>query len=296
MPALSTAWNIKRLPMAQALDEIEGLGFSRVELSRGIREEMLPEIRRRVVSGRVRITSVHCFCPKPPPGTCLLTALDPGEREEAVRRTKVTIDIAAELGALAVVVHLGAITALDPAWRERLRDAYLELGPGDARYQELVGVFRKERAAGLRPHLTPSLASLGEVCAHAAAKGVTVALETRVYPDELPGLDEFALYFEEFPDAPLGYWHDIGHAYYESKLLGHDAGEYLRRYGAKLAGCHLHDIIGLDDHRAPGQGEIDYTELLPYLGKRVLRVLEVTQADAAALRKGVELLRRLGVA
>jgi sugar phosphate isomerase/epimerase len=43
----------------------------------------------------------------------------------------------------------------------------------------------------------------------------------------------------------------------------------------RLIGMHLHDAIGRRDHLPPGQGEINFQTLLPYLNPGVLKVMEL---------------------
>ena len=80
---------------------------------------------------------------------------------------------------------------------------------------------------------------------------------------------------------PVGYWHDAGHG---AKLeycgfLEHE--EYLRRYGDRLVGMHVHDTQGARDHRAPGQGGTDFAMLAKYVRPDTILTLEL-HADVLA--------------
>ena len=94
--------------------------------------------------------------------------------------------------------------------------------------------------------------------------------------------------FREFDGAPLGYWHDTGHAHAGEVLSLFNAADLLKRYGAKLVGCHLHDARGLDDHLPPGRGQVDFPALGAFLSPTTLQVIELkpgtTSEDA---REGV---------
>jgi sugar phosphate isomerase/epimerase len=49
----------------------------------------------------------------------------------------------------------------------------------------------------------------------------------------------------------------------------------LKRYSDDLVGIHLHDAIGLDDHLAPGKGEIDFENFRSFLKKDMPAVVEL---------------------
>jgi sugar phosphate isomerase/epimerase len=50
--------------------------------------------------------------------------------------------------------------------------------------------------------------------------------------------------------------------------------DFLDRLGSRLIGIHLHDVTGVDDHRAPLMGSFDFSILKPYIKKDTLLVLE----------------------
>jgi sugar phosphate isomerase/epimerase len=60
-----------------------------------------------------------------------------------------------------------------------------------------------------------------------------------------------------------------------------------------MVGVHIHDVRGLDDHLAPGQGNIDWQEITPYLNRSVPKILEInaTKASRKDLVEGIELVR-----
>ena len=47
------------------LEELLGLGFTRVELGHGIRLSLMEGVQKMVESGKVTISSLHNFCPLP---------------------------------------------------------------------------------------------------------------------------------------------------------------------------------------------------------------------------------------
>ncbi|MBW2078582.1 MAG: hypothetical protein JRI71_13765 [Deltaproteobacteria bacterium] len=51
--------------------------------------------------------------------------------------------------------------------------------------------------------------------------------------------------------------------------------ELLAAYAEQMIGVHFHDVRGLDDHLAPGQGEMDYREIKAFLRPSTIKILEV---------------------
>ena len=57
---------------------------------------------------------------------------------------------------------------------------------------------------------------------------------------------------------------------------------------------HIHDVILTRDHKAPLQGELDFSWLVEYMREDVLKVMEVHPiATAEELKKGLEFLQIL---
>jgi hypothetical protein len=61
-----------------------------------------------------------------------------------------------------------------------------------------------------------------------------------------------------------------------------------------MLGIHLHDIKGIDDHRAPLKGEFDFALLKPYVRSDTLKVLEPHYpATAEDITRGRKYLEKL---
>jgi sugar phosphate isomerase/epimerase len=68
--------------------------------------------------------------------------------------------------------------------------------------------------------------------------------------------------------------------------------DYLRQYGDRLIGMHLHDAIGGSDHRALGRGQIDFGKIMEYVRPETTIVLEIHgQASAAEVIRSREILK-----
>ncbi len=132
-----------------------------------------------------------------------------------------------------------------------------------------------ERDQLIAGHTDALLFSLNRLMSHAERQGVMLGLENRVHYHELPTPDVFETLLSEFKGGPVGYWHDTGHAR-TNELLGIiESGALLEAFGENLIGMHWHDARGLEDHLPPGQGEIDFNALKPYIQEDLPLVIEL---------------------
>jgi sugar phosphate isomerase/epimerase len=56
--------------------------------------------------------------------------------------------------------------------------------------------------------------------------------------------------------------------------------EWLRRFAGRMIGVHLHDVVGLTDHRAVGLGQVDWDMVAGYLPAGVLRTCEFQPSNS----------------
>ena len=296
---ISTAWNSLRHKSGKKMvRELLDLGFDLLELDVHVTCGMAEDILRMVKQGRVRICSLHNYCPLPEDlkreGAARsmphLSATDEADRAAAVAQTRRTIEWAARLGAAAVVLHLGAVP-IELHQREALR----LMGAGmREQAKAIITEDLMERAAVREPYVSSVIASMQELAGHAGEAGVKLGIETRCYYSEIPSFDEFQMVFKNVTSPALGYWHDTGHAHAMEVLGIASQQDYLRRYGDRLIGVHLHDAVGGSDHRALGRGEIDFSKLVPYLRPETQVVLEIhSQASPADLARSREMALRL---
>lgn len=290
LPALSTSWNAFRHTDGSALiQEIKALGFNEVELSFNLTAEMVDAVEALVREQSVRVTSLHNYCPIPPdverqkalPDCYSMSSPDEDERRRAVALTRVTIDTAVRLNASAVVLHCGRVDVPD-----RTVDLIAMFNNGlraSPPFAALRDDIIRERDSVRQRFLDNTLRSLDDLNAYAARQKVKLGVENRYYFREIPFFDEVAIILDRFRDSAIHYWHDTGHARLMENLGFIESDEdYLKRYGSRLIGIHLHDITGCSDHRAPGTGEFDFKKLKPYLSSHTLTVIEAHHPASGA--------------
>ncbi|MBL7084724.1 MAG: sugar phosphate isomerase/epimerase [Candidatus Omnitrophica bacterium] len=299
MFALSTSWNAWRYSQAKdIIKEIKGLGFDCVELNFNLTSLIVDEIIRLKDRGVIEVASLHNFCPVPKgilrkqalPDTFSLSALDEKERQQAIRYTKRTIDTASRLEAEAVVLHLGKVEM-----KERIRElASIHKSKDRQRYARLKNEMTKERKSKSKRFFTQTLNSLEQLCNYAQRRKVKLGIENRYYFNEIPAVEEMESILSVFSSPPLYYWHDVGHAqvYENLEFIKHKT--LLDKFSQRMIGIHLHDIDGIDDHRAPLKGKFDFSLLKPYLKPETLKVLEPHHpATAREIIRGRNYLEKL---
>lgn len=278
--AVSTAWNALRHTSGTAMaEEFLALGIDRLELDVHTTVEMIEEIERLVKEGKVRISSLHNYCPMPATterakaASAQIDLANPiaDKRLKAVAQTKNTIEWAARLGAKVVVVHLGRV---DVELRQKEALSLIIKGKRD---QAADIIFDDLSLRGCRraPFIEAAVESLRELVPVAEDSGVKIGLETRYYYAEIPSLDEFRMFFGNIRSSALGYWHDVGHADTMEALGIAKQEDYLSKYSEKLLGMHIHDAEVGDDHQALGLGKIDFTRLRSFIKPHTNLVMEI---------------------
>lgn len=289
------------------LKEMAALGFEYVELSHGIRITLVPGILRAVEEGVIKVSSTHNFCPLPTgvvqaaPNLFEPSVSEVREHDQWLRHTKRTIDFAAQVKARVVVCHLGSVSFFwfNPARnvRQYLRDHHDAGRSGDdSTYRALL----QKSLARLRKRMPPFWAqvksSINEMLDHAKQKGVRLGFENREKFEELPIDADYPEFIGGFPaDAPVGYWHDTGHADIKEGmgLLKHR--QHLESLRARTIGFHLHDVNAQgSDHQPVGGGHIDFKMISEFWRPEHLLTLElsprVTVEEVRSSKQRIEAL------
>lgn len=257
---VSTNWNSRGHDDGDTLvEEVLAAGLDTVELGYSLTHRQADDIARLRDAGRIRVASVHAFCPVPMGASTgspeLFSVSDPSPRgrRRAIEAVLETARFAAGMGARVVVLHGGRVPIARPM-RKLVRLA--ESGKrSDPRYERQLGRVldaRDRRAPKVFDRLRESLR---ELLPAFESLGLTLALENLPTWDATPNEPEMTQLLDEFPGSALGYWHDLGHGQVRENLglIHHES--VAHRLSARLAGLHVHDAVGFsDDHRMPGTG------------------------------------------
>lgn len=269
-------------------------GYDAIELSHWTPRELGDAIRDSAV---LPICGVHAPAPfrRDVHGVAnsalnLAAAVEP-EREAAVAEAIVSVRWAYELGASAVVVHLGHIGGRIPVLGELSR-RYREGERSGAEVDALLRSAERARAEAVGPHLEAARRSLRQIVDAAEPLGVLVALESRLGYAEIPLPEECASLLEPYPASVAGWWVDVGHVEVLHRLGLVERERWTECVGDRLVGAHVHDVEGLKDHRAPGQGDVDWDAYAPLLRTLDSLTLEIDQHEPDALVRGARAFLR----
>ena len=275
--ALSTMWSFGLFNhLKEFFSAAQTLGFRQFELNHQVNSQMLNGLDLN----RFRINSVHEPCPSDistdslKARNWLVSALDEDCRRQGVRAARRSIDLARQIGAHMVVVHLGRVDA-DEQMERKLWD-FFEAGQVETPpYQALKEDIIAARAAKADANLDAVRRSLVELAEYAGRADIQLGLENRYHYLEIPLPHEMDMLLELADDGRLGFWYDVGHAQVFDRLGFYSHETWLRRYAPRMFGAHLHDVQGLQDHLAAGLGEVNWEMVAAYLPDEVLRVCEV---------------------
>ncbi|MFH1578292.1 MAG: TIM barrel protein [Candidatus Omnitrophota bacterium] len=282
MLAISTAWNSDlHFDIRGMLSQIQETGFDAIEIGCNFIPERLEELIALVNTMKIKVVSMHNFCPLPPEPRprryftdyYRLSSLNEPERSKAVEYTKKTIDTACLVSCRAVVIHAGTVEVRFDQTRELFR-LYAEGKCGSKKYLQARNRILASREAAKKRHLQSVARSLEEVLVYANSAGIKIGLETRYYPNEIPNIEETEYFLKLFHNQGLVYWHDVGHAEVNQRfgIASHE--EYLQRFSKYMGGIHIHGIKGIDDHLAPFDGDFNLSKITPYLRDDLIRVIE----------------------
>jgi len=302
MLGISTCWWHNRGDRGdEIINDILRLGLEGVELEYRITDTIYRQMKPRLKESP-RVLSIHNFFPKPEGlagekgsgDLFLLSSTDSDERLRAVKYSIRTMDHADDLGAKAVILHLGHVDMTNPL-PESLKphqNSITERGNG----LSLIKDKRHEREIRHQKNLDAVLFSLEKLNREAERRGIFLGIENRYYFHEIPDFEEIGIILERFQGGSVRYWHDVGHARAQENMGFTCQKDLLEAYSEMMIGIHLHDVKGIDDHLAPGQGEMDYEEITPFLQSSHIKILEVhSKVDREDLIDGIRFIKEIGL-
>jgi sugar phosphate isomerase/epimerase len=275
--ALSTMWARKNnTTLGDFFMTARQLGFARIELNHQINTAMLEGSNLH----KVNINSIHEPCPADISTETLkeqdwtISAEDDEKRQQGVQTVKRSIDLANKLGASTIVVHAGNVL-VDQTLEQKMRTLYRGKLNASMEYLALKNEYVKKREVLAETRLEAVKRSLSELLDYASQFNICLGLENRYHYSDIPNPDEMEILLSLASPDQLGFIYDVGHAQALDQLGFIPHQEWLDRFSIRMIGVHLHDVIGVEDHRAPGSGEVDFNKIAAFLPKEAFRTLEL---------------------
>lgn len=273
--SLSTMWATKTLPtLTDFFEFARRAGFARVELNHKITSAMLQGIDL----SQYQISSIHEPCPADistdelKKRDWLISSTKEENRREGVKAIQRSIDLACQVKATLVVAHAGHLSP-DTGPEKQLRSLIASGRRDSEEYREIHGQMIQARAES-EASFESVKKSIAELLAHAEGTGVRLGIENRYHYMEFPNPDELEVLLSLAGPDRIGFLYDSGHAQTLDALGFYPHEEWLKRFGHRIIGTHLHDVLGTTDHYAPGLGCIDFDMVASYLPEDALRTCE----------------------
>ncbi len=266
------------------------------ELNHQVDSSMLEGIGRL----KNKISSVHEPCPADISAAeyknrdWLISSTNEEYRAEGVRSIKRSLDLAHEIKAKYIVIHAGNVQQ-DHSLEDRLRRLYDRGETATQAYAEIKNELVEKRKRLESARFQALKKSIQELLDYAKPLGVKLGLENRSHFLEIPVPEELYELLAMAEPSRIGFIFDVGHAGALDRLGFFPADTWLKRFGERIIGVHIHDMDGLDDHIAPGEGDMDYSELSMYLPEEACRVVEAQNHNSyQQIRTGLVVLYQSG--
>jgi len=274
--SISSMWGMGNFhALSDFMEASRRIGFGRVELNHQVDSTMLKEITR----GGLTFSSIHEPCPADISASeykkrdWLISSTNEKYRLEGVKSIQRSIDLASELGAGYIVVHAGNVHQ-DQFMEDQMRRLVNNGSRDSNEFEELKSTLEKRRRDLAPSRFEALITSLRELLEYAGRFGIALGLENRSHYLEMPIPDELGQLLKMGTPAQIGFIYDVGHAQALSMLGFFPYDEWLRRFANRIIGTHMHDVIGFQDHKIPGQGEVDFEQIRKFLPVDAIRTLE----------------------
>jgi sugar phosphate isomerase/epimerase len=295
--SISTMWAINQHTDLNSFFQLaRQLGFQKIELNHQIASEVLSQANL----DHYQFSSIHEPCPMDTVSRTsvqqdwVISSHDESCRKLGVMAVRNTIKLAHDLSAPIVVIHCGNVTT-DMCFESRLRAMFNSGRMQSGEYQAIKTDFMSYRYRYAAPRLEAVKRSLNELIEYAEKFNMKLGLENRYHYMDIPTVDEMEQLLSLAAPHRLGFIYDVGHAQALDHLGFFPHNEWINRFGSRMFGSHIHDVIGLSDHLAPGLGEIDFSLVNSYLPEGVFRTLEIKPGNTLAqVINGLQLLVNTG--
>jgi len=275
--SLSTMWAKKNFPgLSDFFEGARRLGFPKIELNHQIDSGALAGIDL----SRYQFSSVHEPCPSDISADelkkldWLISSPDEGNRKRGVESIKRSIDLAHQLKAPVIVVHSGTVST-ELNTEKNLRKLFEAGKVNTDKYLELKQNMIEQRVEHVGSYFEAVKKSLLELLEYSAQFRICLGLENRYHYFDIPNPDEMGELLALAEPERLGFVYDVGHAQALDRLGFFQHEDWLRRYAPRIIEVHLHDVIGVIDHHAPGLGEVDFKMVASYLPGEAIRNFEL---------------------
>ncbi len=291
--SLSTMWAIGTLPtLIDFLEFARRTGFARIELNHKVTSAMLEGIDL----SRFQFSSVHEPCPADISADelkkrdWLVSSTNEENRRAGVRAIQRSIDLASQLSASVVVIHVGHACP-ETGLEKQLRTLIASGRRQSDEYREIQGQLIQGRAEVAEAGFESVKKSIVELLAYAEKPKIRLGIENRYHYFEFPNPDELKVLLDLAGPDRIGFIYDVGHAQALDRLGFYPHEEWLQRFATRIIGTHLHDVVGLTDHYVPGLGEVDFSMVAKYLPENAFRTCEFqTFNTPEQLNAGLKLL------
>jgi sugar phosphate isomerase/epimerase len=284
--------------LARFREAVGALGYDAIEVSHSTDEAGL---RALLGDGSPELSSLHAPTPRRDladgrtNGEANLASTDEAQRGIAIAETLRTINYAADAGLRYVVVHLGGVGD-KRNYLEREVRRLVEAGVSDPEVERARKAVHQWRIDSAPPYYEAAKRSLETLVEYAAPRHVALGLESRLNYHEFPHPHEALDLLAPYGNEAAGFWYDTGHCEVQARLGLIDREAWFPALTPRMIGSHIHDVAGILDHRAPGNGTLDWEYVVAAIPPDALRVLEINQDEPDALVAGaIDFLRQRAV-
>jgi len=285
--SFSTMWaqQPRFADLARFRDAVAAMGYDTIEVSHSTEE---PGLRTLLTEGPTPVSSLHTPAPRRDlsdgrtNGEANLASTDEAQRAIAIAETLRSIDFAAEGGMPYVVVHLGGVGDKRNDLERDLR-RLVESGADEVALRTARDALRDWRAEAAPPYFEAAQRSLEALVEYGSPRNVAIGIESRLNYHEFPHPEEAMRLLRPYDNAVAGFVYDSGHCEVQARLGMIDRQEWFPALTPRMIGTHLHDVSGLLDHRAPGNGTLDWAYVAAAIPAFALRVLEINQDEPDGL-------------